>query len=83
MNSNEEGKKYFLTIKGEKVEVSEEVYRAYIRPMRREQRQKRREWKCKIISGSGGHYVRCKKHCEDCPYYNSGKNAKGKTKSPA
>jgi len=81
MNSNEEGKKYFLTVKGEKVEVSEEVYRAYIRPMRREQRQKREEWKCRLLSKNGKHFVRCDKRCSECAYYLSGGNAKGNTLS--
>ena len=56
--------KFILNIKGQKVEASEEVYRAYIRPVRSEQRQKRREWKCVLLSEKGGHYVRCKKQCE-------------------
>ena len=78
-----EGKKYILKIKGKEVTVKEEVYREYIRPIQAEQRQKRREWKCKILSGvseSGTrHYVRCNKSCENCPYYLSGKNALGNT----
>lgn len=78
-----EGKKYILKIKGKEVEVQEEVYREYIRPIQAEQRQKRREWKCKILSGvseSGTrHYVRCNKSCDSCPYYLSGKNALGNT----
>lgn len=45
------GKKYTLKIKGKEVEVNEEIYRAYIRPVQAEQRQKRRDWKCKLISG--------------------------------
>lgn len=44
-----EGKKYILKIKGKEVTVKEEVYREYIRPIQAEQRQKRREWKCKIL----------------------------------
>lgn len=51
-------KKYIIKVRGEEVEVSEEVYRAYIRPIRAEQRRKRREWKCNRISENGGHYVR-------------------------
>ena len=78
-----EGKKYTLKIKGKEVEVSEEVYREYIRPVQAEQRQKRRDWKCKLISGvsqSGKrHYVRCNKRCESCPYYLSGQNTLGNT----
>ena len=70
-------KKYIIKIKGKEVEVSEEVYRAYIRPIRAEQRRKRREWKCNRISKNGGHYIRCKDSCESCPYYQSGNNALG------
>ena len=76
-------KKYTLKVKGKEIEVSEEIYRAYIRPVQAEQRQKRREWKCKLISGvskSGKrHYVRCSKRCDSCPYYLSGQNALGNT----
>ena len=43
------GKKYTLKVNGKEVEVSEEIYRAYIRPVQAEQRQKRRDWKCKLI----------------------------------
>lgn len=75
--------KYTLKVKGKEVEVSEEIYRAYIRPVQAEQRQKRRDWKCKLISGvskSGKrHYVRCSKRCDSCPYYLSGQNALGNT----
>ena len=35
-------KKYTLKVKGKEIEVSEEIYRAYIRPVQAEQRQKRR-----------------------------------------
>lgn len=74
-------KKYTLKIRGKEVEVNEEIYREYIRPVQAEQRQKRRAWKCKLISGvseSGKrHYVRCSKRCDSCPYYLSGQNTLG------
>ena len=76
MTENNE-KKYIIKVRGEEVEVSDEVYRAYVRPIRAEQRRKRREWKCNRISENGGHYVRCKDSCETCPYYQSGNNALG------
>ncbi len=66
-----------LKIRGQEVEVSEEVYRAYIRPIRAEQRRKRREWKCQKLSETGGYYVRCKERCDQCPYYLAGNNAIG------
>lgn len=66
-----------LKIRGKEVAVSEEVYRAYIRPIRAEQRKKRRDWKCQKLSETGGYYVRCKERCENCPFYLAGNNATG------
>lgn len=70
-----------LSIRGQEVGVSEEVYRAYIRPIRAEQRRKRREWKCQRLSETGGYYVRCKERCESCPYYLAGNSALGNVTS--
>ncbi len=70
-----------LKIRGQEVEVSEEVYRAYIRPIRAEQRRKRREWKCRKLSETGGYYVCCKERCESCPYYLAGNSALGNVTS--
>lgn len=75
------GKPRTLKIRGQVVEVSEEVYRAYIRPIRAEQRRKRREWKCQKLSETGGHYVRCKDRCENCPYYLAGNSTLGNVTS--
>lgn len=44
----QENKKYYLTIGNETIEVTEDVYRAYVRPIKAERQRKRREWKCKI-----------------------------------
>lgn len=74
-------KKYTLKVKGKEIEVSEEIYRAYIRPVQAEQRQKRREWKCRVLSKSGNYYVRCTKKCETCPYYLAGNSALGNVTS--
>ena len=46
-----------------------------------EQRQKRRQWKCQKLSETGGHYVRCKERCENCPYYLAGNSALGNVTS--
>lgn len=70
-----------LKIRGQEVEMSEEVYRAYIRPIRAEQRRKRREWRCRVLSKSGGYYVRCNQKCETCPYYLAGNSALGNVTS--
>ncbi len=71
-----ETKKFYLNIRGEKVEVSEEVYRAYVRPIRTEQRRERRAWKCKVM-GEKGNLVRCKGKCSECEYANDGNKATG------
>ena len=62
-----EQKKFYVTVNGQKVEVSEEVYRAYIRPVRAQQRAERRNWRCVLKADKYG-LVRCKKDCGQCPY---------------
>ncbi len=69
-------KRFYLKVQGKEVEVSEEIYREYIRPIRAEQRRKRREWKCQVM-GKKGNLVRCNKDCRECPYALSGHNALG------
>ena len=73
----QENKEFYVVIKGEKVVVTEEVYRAYVRPIRKEQRRKRRTWKCQV-KGKKGNLVRCKKDCSKCEFAMSGHNATGK-----
>lgn len=68
----EEKKEFYLIVKGEKVVVSEEVYREYVRPVRNEQRKKRRDMRCKVI-GKKGNLVRCQNDCTQCSYANNGK----------
>lgn len=73
-----EGKKeFYLVIRGEKVMVSEEVYREYVRPVRREQRQKRRNWRCLVVGrkwkNGKAQIVRCQEDCSVCPYSVNGK----------
>lgn len=66
-----ENKQFYVTIKGEQIEVTEEVYRAYVRPIRAIQRRQRRDWKCRII-GKKGNLVRCPYKCDECPYAMAG-----------
>lgn len=75
-----ENKRFYLTIRGQEVEVSEEVYRAYIQPVRAERRRKQRAFRCKI-KGKKGNLVRCQKDCRECPYALSGHNALGNSLS--
>lgn len=67
-----EGKTYLLSVNGEKVEVSEEVYRVIKRDEYRESKRRYRAWRCR--DGKG---VRCKNKCEECPYYRIGNNPTG------
>lgn len=68
--SQNKAKQFYLTVKGEKVPVTEEVYRAYVRPIRAEQRTARRKSRC-LVEGVRSVLVRCTKDCSNCPYSNS------------
>ena len=49
----QENKEFYVTTQGKKVVVTEEVYRAYVRPIRAEQRRKGRAWKCRVVGVKG------------------------------
>ena len=68
--SNNDKYWYLPTVKGEKVKVSEEVYKAYWNQERAEERKARRHSRCR--NGKG---VMCRDNCETCPYF----RANGKT----
>lgn len=71
------GKQYYLTVKNtvtgkdEKVFVTEAVYRAYKKPIRKEQSRQRREDRC-LVRNKYGNLVRCTEDCKACEYYLSG-----------
>ena len=46
-------KEFYITIQGKKVVVTEEVYRAYMRPIRTEQRRQRIAWECRVVALKG------------------------------
>ena len=71
-----ENKEFYVMVQGKKVFVSEEVYRAYVRPIRKEQRKERRDWKCRIV-GEKGNLIRCNKNCNECEYAETGNKATG------
>lgn len=68
---NNKCKQYYLTVKNtmtgkyEKVFVTEEVYRAYKKPGRREKKQKQRMTRC-LVPNEKGKLVRCKEDCSKC-----------------
>ena len=63
--ANQETKKYYLTIEGQEVTVSEEVYRAYKRPTWAEHKRNDRQKLCQVSNGKGG-LKRCTEDCSEC-----------------
>lgn len=74
---NNKDKNYYLMIQGQRVEVSEEVYREYKRPDRAERKRKQRMWRCLIPrdKASKSFLKRCMKDCSNCPYGRQAKNS--------
>lgn len=71
-----ETKHYYIKVKGQRVEVTEEVYRAYVRPVTSSQRTARRNGRC-LVKGKRAGLVRCTKDCSKCPYYLAGNKLLG------
>ena len=61
-----ESQQYYITINGQNIPVSEEIYRAYKRPEWAEHKRMEREKRCRI----GG--VRCNGDCSQCPHQRTG-----------
>ena len=62
-----ENQQRFLEIDGQQVSVTEEVYRAYKRPLWAEHKRKEREKRCRDEKGN-----RCTKDCRKCPHQKTG-----------
>lgn len=62
---NQETKQYYLTIDGQEVTVTEEVYRAYKRPIWAEHKRNDRQKLCQVSDGKGG-LKRCTEDCSKC-----------------
>ena len=73
---NKETKQYYIKVNGQRVEVTEEVYRAYVRPVNASQRAARRNGKC-LVKGKRSGLVRCTKDCSQCHYYMAGNKMLG------
>ena len=58
-------KEYYLYVNGEKLVVTEEVYRAYMQPVWREEKNNYNRARCR--DGKG---VRCKGECSHCEFMN-------------
>ena len=59
-------KGYYLPIDGQKIPVTEEVYRAYWQPVWAERKRQEREKRC-LISDGKGKTKRCMEDCSKCP----------------
>ena len=68
---NQETKQYYLTIEGKEVSVTEEVYRAYKRPIWAEHKRNDRQKLCQVSDGKGG-LKRCTKDCSKCSHTKEG-----------
>lgn len=62
---NQETKQYYLTVEGQEVTVTEEVYRAYKRPIWAEHKRNDRQKLCQVSDGKGG-LKRCTEDCSKC-----------------
>lgn len=62
---NQETKQFYLTIDGKEVTVTEEVYRAYKRPIWAEHKRNDRQKICQVSDGKGG-LKRCTEDCSKC-----------------
>ena len=71
-----ENKQFYIRVNGQEVEVTEEVYRAYVRPVSALRRRERRESRC-LVKGRRYGLVRCKADCGKCPYYSAGNKLRG------
>ena len=60
-----ENKEYYLTIDGQKITVTEDVYRAYKQPVWAERKRQEREKRC-LISDGKGKTKRCMEDCSQC-----------------
>lgn len=56
---------YYITIEGQEITVTEEVYRAYKRPTWAEHKRNDREKRCQVSDGKGG-LKRCLEDCSIC-----------------
>lgn len=71
-NDNQKSnKEYYLPIDGQKITVTEEVYRAYKQPVWAEQKRQEREKMC-LISDGKGKAKRCMNDCSQCDKQRTG-----------
>lgn len=64
--------RWLIFIGCKEIEVSEEIYKAYMRDEWRENKRRYRSWRCRDSKG-----MRCKERCDECPYYSLGNDPIG------
>ena len=64
-NRESNNEKHYITIEGQEVTVSEEIYRAYKRPIWAEHKRNERQKLCQVSDGKGG-LKRCTEDCSKC-----------------
>lgn len=65
-----EAKKYFIPVDGTLIEVSEEVYRAFYRPIWNTRYHAQKNGECRCTKGQ---LWKCDGICPGCPFYTAGK----------
>ena len=63
-------RKYYIPVKGESIEVNEEIYKAYYRPIWRTQYHARKNGECRCPKSQNW---KCDGVCTGCEYYREGK----------
>lgn len=66
---SKEAKKYFIPVNGELVEVSEELYREYYRPIWNTRYYARKNGECSCTKAQ---LWKCDGVCPGCPFYTAG-----------
>lgn len=64
-DNQKSSKEYYLTIDGQEIPVTEDVYRAYKQPVWAERKRQERDKRC-LISNGEGKTKRCMKDCSQC-----------------
>ena len=65
-------KQRYLYINGERIKVTEEVYKEYMKPVWRENKKAIRGWRCRLSNGR-----RCHDNCDECEFARLGEGPFG------
>lgn len=68
-NKENTAKEFYIETNGERIQVTEEVYRAFYRPVWTENKREGRNRRCRLPNG-----VRCTQKCSECTKMKDGSN---------